>query len=176
MAAGVYFDNHSTGCIDFHRLALALSAHTRVRKRGSLVYVNSLLRRIQQRPATTSNDQRRVLAFTLAKDVKGCRRSFALLFQAHASQRPEGQDHENRLALPVTAQDYGSESAQPLLLRVKEAAALMRIGRDTTYALVTQGRIPSVKLGKQIRIPRAALLDHLEKEASRALVGEKAAG
>jgi excisionase family DNA binding protein len=70
--------------------------------------------------------------------------------------------------------DYGSGSAQPLLLTVKEAAALMRIGRDTTYALVTQGRIPSVKLGKQIRIPRAALLDHLEKEACRTLVGEDA--
>jgi excisionase family DNA binding protein len=35
-----------------------------------------------------------------------------------------------------------------LLLTVKEAAALMRIGRDTTYSLVAQRRIPCVKLGK----------------------------
>lgn len=70
-----------------------------------------------------------------------------------------------QLALPVTPQDYGAEIAQPHLLTVKEAAALMRIGRDTTYALVAQGRIPSVKLGRQIRIPRAALLAHLEKQA-----------
>ena len=61
---------------------------------------------------------------------------------------------------------YGSESTEaPLLLTVKEAAALMRIGRDTTYSLVAQRRIPCVKLGKQIRIPRKALIAHLEKEA-----------
>jgi len=41
----------------------------------------------------------------------------------------------------------------------------MRIGRDTTYSLVAQRRIPCVKLGKQIRIPRKALIAHLEKEA-----------
>jgi excisionase family DNA binding protein len=80
---------------------------------------------------------------------------------------PKDGISENRLTLPVAAQDYGSESAQPLLLTVKEAAVPMRIGRDTTYALVTQGRIPSVKLGKQIRIPRAALLDHLVSAATK---------
>ncbi|MDQ3913914.1 MAG: helix-turn-helix domain-containing protein [Actinomycetota bacterium] len=53
----------------------------------------------------------------------------------------------------------------PLLLTVKEAAALMRVGRDTTYSLVAQRRIPCIKLGKQIRIPRKALTAHLEKEA-----------
>lgn len=89
---------------------------------------------------------------------------------------PKNRISQNQLTLPVTPQDYGSESAQPLLLTVKEAAALMRIGRDTTYPLVAEGRIPSVKLGKQIRIPRAALLAHLEKEAFRAPVDEKAAG
>lgn len=87
---------------------------------------------------------------------------------------PKDRISQNQLTFPVTPQDYGWESSQPLLLTVKEAAALMRIGRDTTYALVGQGRIPSVKLGKQIRIPRAALLAHLEKEALRMPIGEKA--
>lgn len=76
--------------------------------------------------------------------------------------------NQDQLALPVTPQDYGAEIAQPHLLTVKEAAALMRVGRDTTYALVAQGRIPSVKLGRQIRIPRTALLAHLEKQALEA--------
>jgi hypothetical protein len=31
----------------------------------------------------------------------------------------------------------------------------MRIGRDTAYALVAEGRIPSVRLSRHIRIPRA---------------------
>ena len=79
-----------------------------------------------------------------------------------------------QLTLPVTPQDYGRPEDQPLLLTVKEAAALMRIGRDTTYSLVAHGRIPSVKLGKQIRIPRAALVAHLEKEALGEVADKKA--
>lgn len=53
------------------------------------------------------------------------------------------------------------------MLTVKEAAKLMRIGRDMAYALVAEGRIPSVRLGRHIRIPRASLIAHLQKEAER---------
>lgn len=59
---------------------------------------------------------------------------------------PKDRVSQDQLALPVTGDGYGQ--AVPLMLTVKEAAALMRIGRDTTYALVAQRRIPSVKLGK----------------------------
>jgi excisionase family DNA binding protein len=71
----------------------------------------------------------------------------------------------NQLTLPVAGPAYLGKREEGLLLTVKEAAALMRIGRDTTYALVAQRRIPCVKLGKQIRIPRRALIAHLEREA-----------
>ena len=71
----------------------------------------------------------------------------------------------NQLQLPVAGPTYLGGREEGLLLTVKEAAALMRIGRDTTYALVAQRRIPCVKLGKQIRIPRKALIAHLEREA-----------
>ena len=72
-----------------------------------------------------------------------------------------------QLELPVTRPGYGEEPSQALLLTVKEAAKLMRIGRDMAYALVAEGRIPSVRLGRHIRIPRASLIAHLEKEAER---------
>lgn len=75
--------------------------------------------------------------------------------------------HPGQLELPVTGDAYGGERTKALLLTVKEAAALMRIGRDTTYALVAQRRIPCLKLGKQIRIPRDALIAHLQKEAAQ---------
>ena len=79
---------------------------------------------------------------------------------------PSSKVSDDQLELSVAPSRYGSESTEaPLLLTVKEAAALMRIGRDTTYSLVAQRRIPCVKLGKQIRIPRKALIAHLEKEA-----------
>lgn len=72
-----------------------------------------------------------------------------------------------QLQFPVTGSDYGEGRKEAPLLTVKEAAALMRVGRDTTYSLVAQRRIPCVKLGKQIRIPRKALIAHLEKEAAQ---------
>lgn len=75
---------------------------------------------------------------------------------------PDGQ-----LELPVTGPGYGEEPSQALLLTVKEAAKLMRIGRDMTYALVAEGKIPSVRLGRHIRIPRASLIAHLQAEADR---------
>ena len=82
----------------------------------------------------------------------------------------------DQLQFPVAGSDYGQEPSQELLLTVKEAAALMRIGRDTTYALVAQRRIPCVKLGKKIRIPRKALIAHLEKEALQQALDIKGVG
>jgi excisionase family DNA binding protein len=63
--------------------------------------------------------------------------------------------------------DGDRDGEHPVLLTVKEAAALMRVGRDTTYAMVASGQIPSVRLGRQIRIPRSALIAHLENESRR---------
>ena len=40
-----------------------------------------------------------------------------------------------------------------------------------TYALVAEGKIPSLRLGRHIRIPRASLIAHLQKEAEK-LLGE----
>jgi excisionase family DNA binding protein len=71
---------------------------------------------------------------------------------------------------PEGAEGSGVDTAEALLLTVREAAALMRVGRDTAYALVAEGRIPSVRLGRQIRIPRGALVAHLELEATERAV------
>lgn len=78
------------------------------------------------------------------------------------------QVSSDQLHFSVVTPDYGDGAGQPLLLTVREAAKLMNIGRDMTYALVAEGRIPSIRLGRHIRIPRAALIDHLRKEAERA--------
>ncbi len=44
-----------------------------------------------------------------------------------------------------------------LLLTVPEAAKLLRISRNLAYELVARGEIPSVRLGRVIRVPRTAL-------------------
>lgn len=50
------------------------------------------------------------------------------------------------------------DDTSPLVLTVPEAAALLRIGRSAAYEACRCGDIPSVRLGRKIRVPRAALL------------------
>lgn len=45
----------------------------------------------------------------------------------------------------------------PLTLTVEEAAELLRIGKNSAYAAVADGSLPSLRIGRVIRIPRDAL-------------------
>ncbi|MFQ5968122.1 MAG: helix-turn-helix domain-containing protein [Acidimicrobiia bacterium] len=49
----------------------------------------------------------------------------------------------------------------PEVLTVPEVAQVLRIGRNAAYQLVREGVIPHVRLGKTIRVPKAALLRYL---------------
>ncbi len=53
------------------------------------------------------------------------------------------------------------------MLTVVEAARWLRISRNLAYELVNQGQIPSVRLGRVIRVPRWALEAWIGDEASR---------
>ena len=52
-----------------------------------------------------------------------------------------------------------------LLLTVPEAARLLRIGRNLAYELVARREIPSVRLGRVIRVPRASLEQWIDAES-----------
>lgn len=52
--------------------------------------------------------------------------------------------------------------SEPLVLTPLEAAKLLRIGRATAYEQLRRGAIPSIRMGRRILIPRAALLKMLE--------------
>jgi len=61
-------------------------------------------------------------------------------------------------------------SGESLLLTVEEAAALLRIGRTTTFELVMRGQLESVRIGRRRLVVRdglqryvAALLTAQEK-------------
>lgn len=49
----------------------------------------------------------------------------------------------------------------PLVLSVPQVAQVLNLGRDTTYGLVRSGHIRSVRVGRQYRVPRAALVEYL---------------
>ncbi|MBS6317096.1 MAG: helix-turn-helix domain-containing protein [Firmicutes bacterium] len=49
-----------------------------------------------------------------------------------------------------------------MTLRVEDLMPLLGIGRNTAYELIRSGQIRSVRIGRQIRIPRDALLEFLD--------------
>ena len=45
----------------------------------------------------------------------------------------------------------------PAVLTVEEAAAVLRIGRTSAYDAARRGDLPTVRVGRQLRVPRLAL-------------------
>jgi excisionase family DNA binding protein len=56
---------------------------------------------------------------------------------------------------------------QELTLKVEEAAVLLGLSRHSAYAAVQEGQIPSIRIGRCIRIPTAALRTMLGVEAAK---------
>mgnify|MGYP004664290275 FL=1 len=49
----------------------------------------------------------------------------------------------------------------PFALTVAEAASVLRIGRSKSYELVRCGKLRSIRIDKQIRVPKQAILDFM---------------
>ena len=56
---------------------------------------------------------------------------------------------------------YRSLDDLPVTLRVEELMPILGIGRNTAYELIRCGKIRSIRIGKQLRIPKQALIDYL---------------
>jgi excisionase family DNA binding protein len=54
----------------------------------------------------------------------------------------------------------------PLVLSVEMLTSVLDIGRNSAYNLVRSGQIRSVRIGRQIRIPREAVIDFLNGESA----------
>lgn len=46
---------------------------------------------------------------------------------------------------------------EKLLLRVTETAQLIGLGRSKTYDLIARGELPSIRIGKCVRVPAEKL-------------------
>jgi len=57
--------------------------------------------------------------------------------------------------------NYCSFDDLPLTLRVEDLMPILGIGRNTAYELVRCGQIRSIRIGKQLRIPKQALIEYL---------------
>ena len=52
---------------------------------------------------------------------------------------------------------YRSFDELPLTLRVEDLMPILDIGRNTAYELVRCGTIRSIRIGRQLRIPKDAI-------------------
>ena len=59
---------------------------------------------------------------------------------------------------------YRSFDELPLTLRVGDLMPILGIGRNTAYELIRCGTIRSIRIGKQLRIPKQALIDYLSDD------------
>ena len=57
---------------------------------------------------------------------------------------------------------YRSLDDLPVTLRVEELMPILGSGRTTAYELVRSGRLRSIRGGRQVRIPKNALIEFLE--------------
>lgn len=54
----------------------------------------------------------------------------------------------------------------PMVLSVGQLKSILCIGKNLAYDLVKSGKIRSIHIGKNIRIPRSALLAYLDQNDS----------
>ena len=51
---------------------------------------------------------------------------------------------------------------EPQLLRAEEAAEFLNIGRAKVYEMMASGELPSIRIGRAIRVPLTQLREWLE--------------
>ena len=51
----------------------------------------------------------------------------------------------------------------PLVLKVEDLMPVLSIGRNTAYELVRSGQIRSIRVGRQIRVPKEAVVEYLSQ-------------
>lgn len=65
----------------------------------------------------------------------------------------------------MSSNDHSFEEL-PLTLRVEDLMPILGIEWNTAYELVRSKQIYSVKIGRQLRIPKQALIDYLTSSRS----------
>ena len=56
------------------------------------------------------------------------------------------------------------------VVTVPELAEMLNIGRNTAYELVRAGIVPSVKIGRQIRISKRSVIEYIRPRTTNYLV------
>jgi excisionase family DNA binding protein len=73
----------------------------------------------------------------------------------------------------VTTMRIELDPAVAPTLSVDEAANVLGVGRSTAYTAVHSGEIPSIRVGKRIRVPTAAVRRMLDLDPLAASTSER---
>jgi excisionase family DNA binding protein len=63
----------------------------------------------------------------------------------------------------MTTDDLGELSRVPVLLTVRDAAALLGVGRTTTYELIASGELEVVHISRAARIPTESVAAYVQR-------------
>jgi len=70
--------------------------------------------------------------------------------------------HETE-ARKLTARQEGPITDERLTLSITEAAKILRISRNTAYSMANQGKLPVIRVGRRMIVPRKGLNELLSK-------------
>ena len=65
------------------------------------------------------------------------------------------------------ADEAAARGRRQLLVNVREAAALLGVGRTTAYELIARGELEVVHIGRSTRVPVASVEDYVERLVRR---------
>lgn len=105
----------------------------------------------------TKNEERqlqeglRILARIIAK---------AILRRRSLQDRPSSREYSDSAAHACQVTSAG-KSDESLALSIKAVAKILGLSRNSAYEAVRTGQIPSLRFGKRIVVPRAALNEML---------------
>ena len=77
---------------------------------------------------------------------------------------PDPGDHpptSPSVPLDLAGSSTSALATLPEVLTAREAAAILRVGRNQLYQAIVRGEMGAVRIGRSIRIPKQALLDLL---------------
>lgn len=52
----------------------------------------------------------------------------------------------------------GAGTMEPLLLRASEIATALNLGRSTVYQMLASGELPTIRIGRSVRVSKSSLL------------------
>lgn len=66
----------------------------------------------------------------------------------------------------MESKKYYSLDELPVVLTVEDLMSVLCVGRNTAYDLVRSGQVKSIRIGKQIRIPRECVAEFISGSAA----------